>query len=312
MQKKIKEIFNILVPDSLTMEVREDTIGSPYIPNKIPGYTFRKEVLSDILAWVKGAAGNDPLYIAGQTGTGKSTVVEQVAAALNQPLYVVSCHEDMEAPELMGRYVVKNGNMEWQDGPLVAGLKDPLGAWVFLDEMDSLRPGAAMALHALVEGRTIIIPETGEVLNPRKYGAKIIGAGNTNGAGDESGLHGGTNRQNVALMGRFMIIMLDYPAQEDEIKIILSHEPAMPPEFATLMVRVANDLRKDAVNNGIAFCTRSLIRWATEYSNFRKKPGVDPRYYALDRAIGFKLLSEARMALHEVMQRHCGDPKLNP
>lgn len=315
MIKKVSELFGITAPDSVVAEVREDTDMSPYIPAKRPGYVFRKEILSDFLAWMTGAAGNDPLYLTGPTGSGKSTIVEQVAAVLRQPLYVVSCHEAMEVTEFMGRWIVSNGNMIWQDSPLIAGVKDPLGAWILLDEEDTCRPGAAMVLNALVEGRSILIPETGEFLDPKKYGARFISAGNTTGLSDESGNYAGTNRQNLSLIGRYMMIKTVYPCPEDEIKIVSLSTPAfLPKRILETMVNYANEIRSSQENgdSGVVFCTRSLTRWAQLYCQFMKKPGVDPLHYSLDRAIANKYPNEQSAGLHEMVQRVFGETKANP
>ena len=107
MKKPITDVFGIQAPASITVEVR-DNAQHPMIPRCNPDYVFRKELLSDILAWLKGAAGNDPLYVVGPTGSGKSSVITQIASRLNIPLYVVSCHERLEMPELFGRFVVRN------------------------------------------------------------------------------------------------------------------------------------------------------------------------------------------------------------
>jgi cobaltochelatase CobS len=313
MQKTISEVFGFPAPASAVVTVRDDTAESPHVPVLSKEYIFRKEILSDFLAWVAGAAGDDPIYLTGPTATGKSSTVEQVAAALQQPLYVVSCHEAMEAPEFMGRYVVKDGSMMWQDGPLVAGLKDPLGAWIFLDEMDTVRPGASMVLNALVEGRNTIIPETGELLNPRQYGAKIICAGNTAGMDDESGMYAGTNRQNLALMGRFMMVKMGYPEPDDEQKIIHGAVPDLPEDIVKAMIQVANDVRKvyESGETEVVFCTRSLRRWGKLFCLFRKTVGVDPLHHSLDRAIGYKLSPEAQAGLHEMVQRVFGKTAIN-
>lgn len=311
MEKTIFEVFGFQAPAALTVDVRDDTSSSPHIPARKPEYVFRKDVLSIFLAWVVRAAGDDPIYLTGPTGTGKSSTVEQVAAALQQPLYVVSCHEAMEASEFMGRFIVENGNMRWQDGPLIQGLKDPLGAWILLDEVDTCRPGSAMALNALMEGRSIIVPETGEVLNPRQNGARIICAGNTAGMDDETGMYAGTNRQNLSLMGRFMMAKLGYPTAEEEQNIILQSVPGMPEDIVKSLVRVAGDVRAvyETGETEVVFCTRSLIRWARLFYFFRRKPDVDPLHFALDLALGFKVSAESAAGLHEIVQRVFGRTK---
>lgn len=70
--KSVSDIFGIDVPTSIQVEVRDN--DHAMIPREEPDYIFRKDLLSDILAWAKGAAGNDPLYLSGPTDSGKSSL----------------------------------------------------------------------------------------------------------------------------------------------------------------------------------------------------------------------------------------------
>jgi cobaltochelatase CobS len=306
MQKPISEVFGIEAPSSITIEVRE--AGHPMVPAANPDYVFRKDLLSDILAWMRGASGVDPLYLVGPTGSGKSSLITQVASRLGLPLYVVSCHERMEIPELFGRYVVRNGAMTWEDGPFIQGLKDPAGAWILLDEADTLDPGTFIGLNALLEGRSIIIPETGEVVEPLRCGARIVFAGNTAGNGDASGLYQATKRQNLASMGRFMVLQVGYADPAEESKALEKAVPTIPEPIREKMVALAGEVRKLFVGGQIevTMCTRSLVRWASLSSFFKAKPGINPLIYALDRALGFRAEEESRQALHELCQRIFG------
>lgn len=306
-QKPITDIFNIQAPSSITIEVRDDMIHQ-MIPRIDPAYLFRKELLSDILAWNRGAAGDDPLYLTGPTGSGKSSIITQIAARLGIPLYVVSCHERMEIPELFGRYVVREGSMVWQDGPFITGLKEPGGAWILLDEADTLDPGTFIGLNALLEGRSIIIPETGEMIDPLSRGSRIIMAGNTAGNGDSTGLYQSTKRQNLASMGRFMILEVGYADPVEEIKILEKAIPNLPSIIRDKMIRIANEVRKLFVGGEleVTMCTRTLVRWANLTTFYKAKPNIDPITYALDRAIGFRAETTSRQALHELCQRFFG------
>jgi cobaltochelatase CobS len=304
MKKPISEVFGIQAPATITVDIR-DNAAHAMIPRINPDYVFRREILSDILAWMRGAAGSDPLYLTGPTGSGKSSVITQIAARLGIPLYVVSCHERMEIPELFGRFIVRQGSMEWMDGPFIQGLKDPASAWILLDEADTLDPGAFVGLNAFTEGRSIIIPETGEMVDPLRFGARIIFAGNTAGNGDATGLYQATKRQNLASMGRFMILEIDYATPDEEETAIGKVVPAVPSPIRQKMIEVANEVR-NLFRNGeieVTFCTRTLIRWALLATFYKAKPGIDVMTYALDRALGFRAESASRQALHELVQR---------
>ncbi|MDO3380412.1 AAA family ATPase [Geoalkalibacter halelectricus] len=303
MKKNIQELFNI--PGKLQLEVRSE--DHPMLQRIDPFYVFRKSTLTDVLMWMMGAAGNDPLYLTGHTGAGKSSVVTQIAARLRIPLYVVSCHDRMEVPELFGRFVVKDGSMQWVDGPLIQGLKDPAGAWILLDEVDSLEPGTMIGLNAVLEGRSVIIPETGEIIDPLANGAKIIAAGNTAGNGDQTGLYLSTKRQNLASMGRFLVAKVDYPEPEVEQSLLTDIAPTIPEKIRAAMLRMVHEAR-DLFKEGhldVAFCPRSLQRWATVsvFKSAIAEPGTDPMVDAMDLAIGNRAEPESCQALHELWQR---------
>jgi cobaltochelatase CobS len=306
MLQSIASVFDIEVPAALTIEVRDAV--HPMVPVVNPDYVFRRDLVSDLLAWMKGASGHDPLYLTGPTGSGKSSLVTQTAARLGRNLYVVSCHERMEIPELFGRYVVRDGSMVWQDGPLIAGLKDPAGSWILLDEIDTLDPGTFVGLNALLDGRPIIIPETGEIVDPLRHGARIICAGNTAGHGDSSGLYQSSKRQNLATIGRFMILEVGYADPAEESRVLEKAVPTIPEAIREKMIQFANEVRKLFVGGQleVTMCTRSLIRWASMSNFYKTRPNTDPLTHALDRALGFRAEPESRQALHELCQRIFG------
>ena len=47
-----------------------------------------------------------PVMLKGPTGCGKTRFVEHVAWRLGRPLITVSCHEDMTAADLVGRFLL--------------------------------------------------------------------------------------------------------------------------------------------------------------------------------------------------------------
>ena len=50
-----------------------------------------------------------PLLLKGPTGCGKTRFMEYMAWRLKRPLITVSCHDDLSASDLVGRYLVKGG-----------------------------------------------------------------------------------------------------------------------------------------------------------------------------------------------------------
>jgi nitric oxide reductase NorQ protein len=50
-----------------------------------------------------------PVLLKGPTGCGKTRFMEHMAWRLKRPLITVSCHDDLTASDLVGRYLVKGG-----------------------------------------------------------------------------------------------------------------------------------------------------------------------------------------------------------
>ena len=52
-----------------------------------------------------------PLMLKGPTGSGKTRFIEHMAWKLKQPLLTVSCHEDMTASDLVGRFLLEGSEI---------------------------------------------------------------------------------------------------------------------------------------------------------------------------------------------------------
>ncbi|MDD5027877.1 MAG: CbbQ/NirQ/NorQ/GpvN family protein [Rhodoferax sp.] len=104
-----------------------------------------------------------PLLIKGPTGCGKTRFVEHMAARLKRPLVTVSCHDDLSAADLVGRFLIGNGSTQWSDGPLARAVRQ--GAICYLDEVVEARKDTTVVLHPLADDRRILpIERTGEEL----------------------------------------------------------------------------------------------------------------------------------------------------
>ncbi|MGV8939636.1 MAG: CbbQ/NirQ/NorQ/GpvN family protein [Allorhizobium sp.] len=104
-----------------------------------------------------------PLLLKGPTGCGKTRFVSHMAARLGLPLSTVSCHDDLAAADLTGRYLLKGGDTVWVDGPLTRAVRD--GGICYLDEIVEARKDVAVVLHPLTDDRRILpLERTGEVL----------------------------------------------------------------------------------------------------------------------------------------------------
>ena len=79
------------------------------------------------------------------------------------PLHTVSCHDDLTAADLTGRYLLKGGDTVWVDGPLTRAVRE--GGICYLDEVVEARKDVTVVLHPLTDDRRILpLERTGELL----------------------------------------------------------------------------------------------------------------------------------------------------
>lgn len=92
-----------------------------------------------------------PLLLKGPTGCGKTRFMQYLAWRLQRPLITVSCHDDLSAADLVGRYLVKGCEAIWQDGPLTLAVR--AGAICYLDEIVEARKDTTVIIHPLTDDR---------------------------------------------------------------------------------------------------------------------------------------------------------------
>jgi cobaltochelatase CobS len=292
------------------------TIPNEYVPTLDPIYVFSKSVLSNVLMWINIGRG-DGLYLSGPTGSGKTSLINQIAARLNIPVQSVTGHSRLESPELIGRHVIRNGSMEFEYGPLAKAAK--YGHWFVMNEGDLVDPSTQAGLNEIAAGSPLTIPENGgEVIKPHA-GFRFIITGNSNGGGDATGLYQGVLRQNLAFMDRFWHVEMDYPEEDVELGILEKVVPHMDLDIRKKVLQVAQEVREIFMGNSdkgsaieVTFSTRTLIRWARIMflTSNRAKAGVNVVEESLNLALANRAMPSSKEALHQIAQRIFGDPKV--
>ncbi|MDO8945257.1 MAG: AAA family ATPase, partial [Desulfobacterales bacterium] len=87
------------------------------------------------------------VMLKGPTGCGKTRFVEHMAWRLKRSLITVACHEDLFASDLVGRYLLKDDETVWMDGPLTQAVRG--GAICYLDEIVEARKDTTVVIHPL-------------------------------------------------------------------------------------------------------------------------------------------------------------------
>ncbi|QDL96369.1 CbbQ/NirQ/NorQ/GpvN family protein [Rhodopseudomonas palustris] len=175
-----------------------------------------------------------PLLLKGPTGCGKTRFVAHMAARLGLPLFTVSCHDDLTAADLTGRYLLKGGETVWVDGPLTRAVRE--GGICYLDEVVEARKDVAVVLHPLADDRRVLpLERTGEELQAPPHFMLVVSY--------NPGYQSLLKALKPSTRQRFAAIEFGFLAPEREIAVVAA-ESGLPSERVAPLVALAGRLRK--------------------------------------------------------------------
>ncbi|AVT75494.1 cbbQ/NirQ/NorQ/GpvN family protein [Rhodopseudomonas palustris] len=175
-----------------------------------------------------------PLLLKGPTGCGKTRFVAHMAARLGLPLFTVSCHDDLTAADLTGRYLLKGGETVWVDGPLTRAVRE--GGICYLDEVVEARKDVAVVLHPLADDRRVLpLERTGEELQAPPHFMLVVSY--------NPGYQSLLKALKPSTRQRFAAIEFSFLAPEQEIAVVAA-ESGLPSERVAPLVALAGRLRK--------------------------------------------------------------------
>lgn len=245
------------------------------VPPRTDNYCFRKGLFRDIVNFLRRPY-NRGLWITGPTGSGKTSVITELAAILNWPVQSVTCTGTTEFDDLCGqiRLVKKAGSesavTDFVYGPLATAMK--YGHLLILNEVDMLAPEQIAGFHDLLEGRPLILTlNGGEVVRPHPM-FRVVATANSRGNGDETGSYQGINTLNIASLDRFRFLEVDYLPPKVEEKVL--EKAILPAKLDSTiikgMVKVAEKIRSafESGNLSATMSTRSLVFWANLMSDY--------------------------------------------
>jgi nitric oxide reductase NorQ protein len=174
-----------------------------------------------------------PVMLKGPTGCGKTRFVEHMAWRLGRPLVTVSCHEDLTAADLLGRWLVRHDDTVWQDGPLTRAVRE--GALCYLDEVAEAREDTLVVVHPLIDHRRRVpLDKTGEEI-PAAPGFQLVVSYNP-------GYQRALKELKPSTRQRFVTIELDFPDADRETRVVAT-EGRVTREVAARLVHFAARLR---------------------------------------------------------------------
>jgi nitric oxide reductase NorQ protein len=192
-----------------------------------------------------------PVMLKGPTGCGKTRLVEHMAHRFGVPLFTVSCHEDMTASDLLGRYVLTGGDTEWVDGPLTRAVRE--GGICYLDEIVEARQDATVAIHSLTDHR--------RELNIERLGGQTLHAADGFGlvVSYNPGYQSVLKDLKMSTRQRMVAIELTFPEPDVERRILVE-EAGVGVDIADDLIRLGHAIRR-AKDSGLreVASTRTLI-----------------------------------------------------
>jgi len=247
----------------------------PMTPKVNKHYVFNPETTQVCLL---GLYLKDRILMFGPTGTGKTSIWEQICARLNYNYVRINFDAGVTRADLVGQWVVRGHSMEFSYGILPSAMLLP-GTVVCFDEWDSVSQECSFVLQRPLEdpSQLLIMENKAEVVTLHKDNL-IVATANTAGMGDETGLYTGTRQQNYSQINRFsMTIEAKYLPAPDEEQILMNmygsategrtEEESLQPLEAKAMVQAANAIREAHLRGelSVPLSTRDLVNWGEKY-----------------------------------------------
>lgn len=263
-------------------------------------YIFRVDILRKMLAWTEGLVATS-IYISGPAGSGKTSLVEQVAARLGHGCTTLSCNSRTEKSDIVGYIGLADGRTAFIDGPLVRAMR--LGEWIVFDEGDALPPSVTITLNRVLEGAPLSIPETGDVIHPHPD-FRVAFTGNTRGRGDTTGQYRSRNVQDAAVLDRFLFVEVGYPESAEELDILTRKCPNLPEDVAKILVQLAGETRNahEAGELSAPLSTRGIVRIASilDVGIFSKRQ--DPLWESVAFGFADGLSPDERLGVQKILE----------
>ncbi len=255
--------------------------GSQKLCRRIDAEPYYLGTGEEIALFEAAYAARLPVLLKGPTGCGKTRFVEHMAWRLCRPLITVACHEDLFASDLIGRYLLKDDETVWVDGPLTAAVRQ--GAICYLDEVVEARKDTTVVIHPLTDDRRMLsIDKKGELLKAHPDFLMVISY--------NPGYQSVLKDLKQSTRQRFVGLGFDYPDPDREAEIV-AREGGIDPDGAARLVALAvkiRGIREHGLAEGAS--TRLLIYAA------RLMTGGIPAQEACRAALCEPLTDDARLA----------------
>lgn len=248
-QRTAAELFGVDFGKQLPVH----TADHSFVPPEDKAYSFRPSLMVKLLTFLISheiPTGSKyfrkALWISGDTGSGKSSLVEQTCNRLNMPVFMCQGSNEVIDLDLYGTMVPCSGEqmIKLADGAVTQSIRlsHERPVVCMFDEGDMFRPSTLSALNPLLEGRSISIAQTGEKIAPNLDNWRLVLCANTVGEGG-SGTYVATNRHNAATLRRFLHLIVPYPSEEVETRIYKAKFPNISEDILKGFIHIGQKAR---------------------------------------------------------------------
>lgn len=248
-----------------------------------------------------------PVLLQGPTSSGKTSLVQYLAARTGREFVRINNHEHTDLQEYLGSYITDpSGKLVFQEGALVKAVRN--GHWIVLDELNLAPSDVLEALNRLLDdNRELYVPELCETV--KAHPDFMLFA-----TQNPPTFYGGRKMLSRAFRNRFVEIHVD-DIPENELIHILSSRCGIPEIYAKRMVDVMKELQLHRQRSKVfagkhGFITpRDLFRWAKRY----KELGESKEDLARDGyfLLGERLRDESEKIVVRDVIRKCLKVKLD-
>ena len=241
--RKVKALgFDI--PTLLWRNANGDEVRHPLCPDVDDNYEFRPDHL---IKFLSGHLFGQNLWLHGHTGTGKTTLAEQVAARIGFPVHRLNLDSNIERSDMVGskELTVENGVpvTTYVEGILPRAMQQP--SFLILDEMDAGQADVLFTIQRALEKKGLVLTEDGGRVVQSHALFRFIATANSRGQGDEYGWYQGVRPMNVATLDRFgVFIEVDYLDKATEQKLLTNKYPTLNKADAEEMSQFAVEVRQ--------------------------------------------------------------------
>ena len=164
-----EELFTLTDKTSpITRDILKQLL-SPETRAKFPGVAWTRDMRRLAVLVSHAWTHQEPVLMVGETGCGKTTVVDIISSIKNIPLYSLSCHNNTESGDFLGglrpdREGRSSLLFQWVDGPLVQAMKT--GGVFLADEI-------SLADDSVLERMNSVLEPEREILLAEKIGQEM-------------------------------------------------------------------------------------------------------------------------------------------